>query len=81
MAMYKYAQYLTQAPNDDAFDVLHKPGGTTPLSGIYRCMGCGKELVSEEGKPLPPQNHHQHSTSQGDIRWKLAVFADHRPKQ
>jgi hypothetical protein len=79
MAIYKHIQHLSHS-NEDEFDKEHGPGSTTPLSGIYRCMGCGREVVSEEGKPFPPQNHHQHSFQQGSIRWKLIVFADHRPK-
>jgi hypothetical protein len=49
-------------------------------SGIYRCMGCGREVASNESEPLPPQNHHQHNQNQGSIRWKLIVYADHREK-
>ena len=79
MAIYKNKAWLTES-TDAAFDSEHKPGGTTPFSGIYRCLGCGREIVSEESKPLPPQNHHQHTTSQGTIRWRLAVYADHKAK-
>ena len=28
------------------------------------------EIAANKGNPLPPQNHHQHSTSQGKIRWR-----------
>ncbi|HEV2301367.1 MAG TPA: hypothetical protein VGR91_07335 [Stellaceae bacterium] len=79
MALYKYSTYLGQA-DDAVFDSSHKPGETPPRSGIYRCMGCGREAVAEENKELPPQNHHQHGPSQGTIRWRLIVYADHRPK-
>ena len=78
MALYKYSKYLTQI-NSHEFDTIHKPGSTTPFSGIYRCEGCGKEIVSEENKPFPSQNHHQHSVAQGAIRWHLVVFAQHTP--
>lgn len=79
MALYKYADFLAQ--NQDAiFDQINSPGHVTPRSGIYRCAGCGREIVSEEAKPLPPQNHHQHTISQGHIRWQLIVYADHKPK-
>lgn len=74
MAQYKYNKYLNQ--NDsNAFDTIYKPGDTTPNSGIYRCESCGDEVASNKGNPLPPQNHHQHRTGQGAIRWKLIVFA------
>jgi hypothetical protein len=79
MALYKSSDYLQQS-QDGVFDADHKPGEATPHSGIYRCMGCGREAVSEEGKPLPPQNHHQHTTAQGAIRWRMIIYADHRAK-
>lgn len=74
-----YDRYVSKT-SDQAFDAEHRPGATTPYSGLYRCMGCGKEDVSTEGHPLPPQNHHQHTQAQGAILWRLAVFADHRQK-
>jgi hypothetical protein len=79
MALYKSSSYIQQS-DDPVFDQEHKPGGTTPRSGVYRCMGCGREVVSEENKPLPPQNHHQHTAAEGTIRWRMIVYADHRPK-
>ena len=79
MAIYKYQSFLTKS-DEVVYDNLYKPGATAPHSGIYRCHGCGREVASNEGQPLPPQNHHQHSTSQGDIRWRLIVYADHREK-
>lgn len=77
MALYKHQHYLTQS-NDDAFDKEYGPGDTCPFSGIYRCMGCGREVASNEGQPLPPQNHHQHSPNQGKIRWKMVTYANHK---
>jgi hypothetical protein len=79
MALFKDSRYFKQS-HDRAFDVDYNPGGATPHSGIYRCMGCGREIVSEEGRPFPPQNHHQHSVAQGRIRWRLIAYADHKPK-
>lgn len=75
MALYKYSQYLDHSSHQ-AFDQIHRPGETTPFSGIYRCEGCGKNEVSVAGRPLPPQNHHQHTMSQGAIRWRL-IAATH----
>jgi hypothetical protein len=74
MSLYKYATYLALS-NHQAFDTISTPGTATPHSGIYRCQGCGKEVASNAGNPLPPQNHHQHEQSQGTIRWKLNVYA------
>jgi hypothetical protein len=74
MALYKYPQFLTKN-EDAAFDATATPGTVTPHSGLYRCEGCGREVASNSGNPLPPQNHHQHNQAQGAIRWRLIVYA------
>jgi hypothetical protein len=79
MALYKHSGFLSHS-TDPGFDTVSPPGKVTPHSGIYRCVGCGREIVSEGKKPLPPQNHHQHTVAQGTIRWRLVVYADHKPK-
>ena len=79
MATYKYSAYLSTSTSD-AFDKTYSPGVAAPYSGIYRCMGCGREVASNESQPLPPQNHHQHTASQGLISWRMVVYADHKPK-
>jgi len=71
-ALYKYPQILQQTDHA-AFDEIHEPSVQTPYSGIYRCEGCGKCVVSVHPHPLPPQNHHQHTYQQGQIRWRLIV--------
>ncbi|HUI07750.1 MAG TPA: hypothetical protein VL486_12175 [Verrucomicrobiae bacterium] len=73
MALYKDSQYLGTSI-DGAFDVLHRPGATTPDTGVYRCESCGHEIVSNTGSPLPRQEHHQHGSTQGSIRWRMIVF-------
>jgi hypothetical protein len=73
MAKYKYATNLEKSDHT-AFDEELTPGETCPNSGIYRCTGCGDEIASNKGNPMPPQNHHQHSNG-SKIRWKLLVFA------
>lgn len=72
MALYKYGNLLTYSDHQ-AFDVLHEPGSPAPYSGDYRCEGCGHEIVEVKTRPLPPQNHHQHSYGQGRIRWRLVT--------
>ena len=74
MALYKDFHRL-MISNNPAFDAVHDPGAATPHAGIYRCEGCGYEVASSEGNPLPPQNHHQHSPGQSAIRWRLVVCA------
>ncbi len=72
MALYKDPNILQQWDNE-SFDELHDPGAIVPWSGIYRCQGCGYEVVHTIERPLPPQNHHQHKPAQGAIRWRLIV--------
>jgi hypothetical protein len=79
MATYKHANYLVQN-NDAAFDVDHEPGMHAPFAGIFRCMGCHREIGIASGHTLPPQTDHVHTAAQGRIRWRLIVWADHNPK-
>ena len=74
MALYKYSHHLHTSEHN-SFDAIHHPGASTPHSGVYRCEGCGHEVASNAGNPLPPQNYHQHAPSQGQIRWRLIVYA------
>ena len=70
--LYKYSQFLGTS-SDEAFDSISEPGAIARWSGIYRCEGCGKSETSVRGHVLSPQNHHQHTVSQGRIRWRLAA--------
>jgi hypothetical protein len=70
--LYKYSSFLAQSNHLDFDKTLH-PGAETPHSGVYRCVTCGKEATSILGRPLPPQNHHQHPGG-GPILWQLAVW-------
>ncbi|HYJ05279.1 MAG TPA: hypothetical protein VEX43_09100 [Chthoniobacterales bacterium] len=72
MAQFKHLQLLTRLP-DSKFDQAHASGATTPHSGIYKCQGCGTEIISTAGDPLPPPSHHQHSLNQGGVAWQLIV--------
>lgn len=74
MAWWTDASALTKSDGSgDHWKTSYSPGATVAVSGIYRCVGCKKEITSNKGDPFPPQNHHQHSTSQGAIKWKLNV--------
>lgn len=63
----------TGKPNNEWWTHVYNPGATVPVSGIYKCVGCKKEITSNEDDPFPPQNHHQHSAAQGKIQWELIV--------
>jgi hypothetical protein len=73
MALFKYPQFF-QKNRDVLFDKLLSPGVATPHSGIYRCANCAREVASNGGNPLPPQNHHQHPKPT-PIAWRLIVAA------
>lgn len=79
MATYKKANYL-QVSTTQAFDEDHVPGAPAPYPGIYRCMGCQREIGIASRHVLPAQSHHAHTPGQGTIRWRLIVYADHNPK-
>lgn len=72
MALYKYGKFL-EHDSDELFDQVYRPASTTPVSGIYRCTGCGKSITSVKEHPLPPQNHHQHTPNTVPILWQLVV--------
>jgi hypothetical protein len=77
MSLYKNADYLSQSPSPE-FDKIFTPGHATPHSGIYRCEGCGDEIASNVGNPLPAQNTRQHPPSAGAIRWRMIVYAQQK---
>jgi hypothetical protein len=72
VAVYKYF-HLLHARNDPAFDKECEPATVATWPGIYRCVGCGREIVCQVGHPLPPANHHSHLPHVGRIRWQLVV--------
>lgn len=75
MAAYKYPDFIRQAYHY-SFDIAVGPGEPAQNSGIYRCDGCGCEIVAGYGKFLPSQSHHRHKPGEGDIRWRLIVATD-----
>lgn len=78
MSLYKSIHYLTPT-EDTAFDQAHLPGYCAPHSGIYRCTGCGREVVGQHPLPLPAPDHHRHTRYQSAIRWQMIVYADDDP--
>ncbi len=57
----------------DWWKTEYSPSDTVPVSGIYRCLGCKREVTSNDDDRFPPHDHHQHTSDQGSIRWKLNV--------
>jgi hypothetical protein len=77
MALYKDRANVGESESEE-FDKVYRPGTAAPHAGIYRCVGCGHEIGIARSHILPSQNHPQHSPNQGDIRWKLLVYAQHK---
>ncbi len=74
MAIYKYARYLSRSLHS-VFDRTHAPGEEARHSGIYRCDGCGREIVAGALQRLPAAGDHAHAPTQGAVRWRLVVYA------
>src|SRR5581483_3089355 len=72
VALYKNPAFVAQSDSAE-FDKIYHPGQRCRWSGIYRCLGCGLEIVHTASLPLPPLNHHQHASNQGPICWELVV--------
>ena len=72
MAVYKFERFLRQS-NDTVFDKALPAGTPTPRSGIYRCDGCGVEIICAAPGALPGGDHHTHTSQQKLVRWKLIV--------
>lgn len=74
MAWYNDGTNLTKTTSThERWTKVYAVGEVAPVSGIYRCPGCGKEIAHNQDTKLPPQNHHQHQPGQGVVRWKLIV--------
>jgi len=76
MAYFKDICCLTRR-NLKAFNREYVPGEIVTRSGIYICVSCGEEVICKSGSRFPPQNHHQHETSES-IEWKLIVATQGR---
>ena len=74
MALYKYSKFFNLAEFQD-FETEFRSGERAPQSGLYRCCGCGHEIVSSAGYSFPPENHHRHAPDEGAIRWRLIASA------
>ena len=80
MARYQYGNYFKQTTGVE-FNQDYYPGVKAPYPGIYRCLGCNREVAVAVGQTLPPQGHHTHAAPpQGAVRWRLIIYADPNPK-
>lgn len=79
MAFFQNEEHLHQMTHK-VFNMVFTDTDTVPVSGIYRCLGCSREIAATRGDPFPPAKHHPHGPPQGPIRWQMIVIADHEPK-
>lgn len=76
MAWYVEEADLIKADGTESvWKIDYNPGDTVPVSGIYKCRLCKKEVTSNQGDPLPPQNHHQHP-QRGPVKWRLIIWTN-----
>jgi len=73
MAVYQDSSFLIRSDHFD-FNVRRAPGTSASVSGIYRCVGCGQEIVAKKGQLLPEYEEHIHGFELGPPRWQLIVF-------
>lgn len=64
----------TTTPNNQHWTHVYGIGTKVPVSGIYRCTGCGDEITSNKDDPFPPQNDNQHECNGKEIMWELVVM-------
>lgn len=70
MPLYSNPKIFKRSANT-AFNALHNPGSKPPHSGIYRCEGCGVEVVAEQGRTFPPTHSHN---APAHVRWRLVAY-------
>ena len=73
MAVYQDSSFLIRCDHFD-FNMILVPGTRASVSGIYRCIGCGHEIVAEKGQLLPEHDEHTHGFELGPTRWQLIVL-------
>lgn len=77
MALHVEGSILNAGNDEDAcWNNTYRPGEEVPVSGIYRCQGCNREIAANMDNGFPPQNYHQHHTKYGPVLWKLNIKAE-----
>lgn len=68
----KTSQFFTKQEPGREWESAYGIGDKVPVSGIYRCTGCGDEITSNKGDIFPPQNKTQHPYCSA-IQWRLVA--------
>jgi hypothetical protein len=69
---YYYDPKVVRKEDQPVYELLLKPGAPVLWSGIYRCEGCGLEVVRASGDQLPGVLHRRHEPKQ-ILEWRLIV--------
>lgn len=73
LIIQKTQQHLLKVKAQKYWITTYPADTQAPASGIYKCRGCGREVLCYEGMHLPPEYHHKHNVIQGPIFWELVV--------
>lgn len=74
MAVYQSADFLFQFSHP-SFNSRFSPGMRSPATGIYRCTGCGLEIVTLANERFPYSDKHERCDEFGPVCWRLVVLA------
>lgn len=73
MALYTDESVLKKVLGNKVWwTTKYSPNDKVPVSGIYCCVNCEREVTCNEGDGFPPQNHTQHAAGK-PILWKLNI--------
>ncbi|WP_225920153.1 protein L [Pseudomonas vanderleydeniana] len=59
--------------DSDEWNLSYEFDAAVPVSGIYLCTGCGKELTARKGERFPHQNQHRHTDFKIPVHWRLVL--------
>lgn len=80
MAWYQESKHLVQSDLEaDHWTHYYGPGDEVPVSGIYKCTSCKREVTCNAKDTFPPKNHHSHSNN-GKMGWELIVKTNTKGK-
>jgi len=76
MVWHRYNRFMRKAKEHPRWDETSAPGAKAGYAGIYRCLGCSREIAIQEGQSLPDAAAHPHGEKDGNIEWLLVVRAE-----